>query len=158
MIEFLQKKYDQELARKDSILKAQSLSFVANSALLSGFFFVLTEQEEKSILFLIVEVVGLLLVALSLFFLFRSFSNMFSTHVYREHAGSKEILNYKRSLEKSEEFEKWLETELADCASHNFKINTKRTEDIAWSKRWSFAAFLVLVLLGVNWLVTLISQ
>ena len=118
----------------------------------------ISSPSSPSILAKIVVCLVYACLAFALFHFIRSLSNFFLGHRYRELAAPKDILAYQRQntepdSPESSLFEKAFEEELATCASHNFEINNKRTEQLAMCKSGLVAAFLLLNLLIMEWLI-----
>lgn len=158
MLELVKEMYEREIKRRDSLTSSQNLSLLGISLVGSLLFALIQNASSPSILAKIIVCLVYVCLAFALFHFIRSLSNFFFGHCYREHAAPKDILEYQRQntepgSTESSLFEKAFEDELAECASHNFEINNKRTEQLAMCKSGLVAAFLLLNLLIIEWLI-----
>ncbi|MAU25801.1 MAG: hypothetical protein CMH48_02785 [Muricauda sp.] len=157
-ISFYKEFYFKEIERKNVLDSKVSLPILVLSILVSIHVFILSKGLTGNFLLLsmVLSTINGLAFFVALFFLTKSYSNLFYSHWYKELPVMNDILTYEKKLEKeglknkSEILEEYLKRELADCASENFNLNKKRTENLAKCKQWMFinilfTAFLVIV-------------
>jgi low affinity Fe/Cu permease len=91
-----------------------------------------------------------------IYYLISSFSNFIKNHKYREIADMKKVYDYEiKNKENKNEFDNYLKEEFAYCASHNFKINKQRTEDIAKSKKGIFVCLISTFLFSLLYIISI---
>tara|TARA_R110001583_G_scaffold195006_1_gene368459 strand:+ start:3538 stop:4044 length:507 start_codon:yes stop_codon:yes gene_type:complete len=158
--------YFREIDRKINLNNSFNLPILIISVIISIHFYLFKQDLSICILTVgkILSSLTFLSIILSLYFLLKSFSNLFRTHIYREIADSEKILDYEKSLlnnEKKEKkaetlFIKFLTTEFAECAKHNFEINKTRTEDLANTKQILFIAIILTILYSLIYILSII--
>lgn len=163
---FYKEFYFKEIDRKHVLNNAVNLPIVVISAIISIYFYLFNQNLDfwVNVIGSITAFIVLFILLISMFFLFRSFTNLTKGHSYREIADMQTVLNYEKELiqnitEKEKinlDFEKYLKDEFAACSAHHFHINKKRTVDIARSKRLLFIAFIFTVIFSTSYLLSII--
>lgn len=163
---FYKEFYFREIDRKHVLNSAINLPIVVISAIISIYFYLFNQNLDLwvNVIGSISACVVLFILLISLFFLFRSFSNLTKGHKYREIADMQTVLGYEKELTENQadkvkinlDFENYLKDEFAACSAHHFHINKQRTEDIATAKRLLFLAFIFTVIFSTSYLLSII--
>jgi len=151
--------YFREIDRKHELNKAVNIPIAVISVIISIYYYLFNQRLEDWVysLGVLSSFIVFFLLFICIFYLFRSYSNLFKGHKYKEIANMNEVLSYEKKLNKlsktpkkaKTKFEKYLKDELADCSAIGFEINKKRTEDIASAKKLLFVAFVFTVIFSV---------
>lgn len=155
--------YDREISRKDSLTSSLQLTMVSISAVGTCLFFLSGNSQPHCLAHDILSILAFISLLTAIIYFIFSLSNFLGQHVYREHPLPSEVLNYQRQCydpanPEDDKFRKWFEDELSKCATHNFEVNRRRTESNSKSKVWVVVSFLFVVILALEWIVTLNLQ
>jgi hypothetical protein len=95
----------------------------------------------------------------SVLFLSKSFFNLGKANVYREINSMLEYYQYDQKLKdvnKSSDFEPYLEERFATCASHNFELNRRRSHELGQGKKGIYASILVTFATSIVYIISII--
>ncbi len=148
-----------EINRKHELNNSVNIPVLILSIIVSIHFYLFSQQMNCCVLFIgkLLSLCSIIITVYTIFFLMRSFSNFNKNHHYREIPDMKSVYDYEiRNKENKEEFDNFLKEEFANCASHNFKINKQRTEDIAKSKKGIFFCLISTFIFSIVYLTSII--
>lgn len=94
-----------------------------------------------------------------IFFLLKSFNNLFKNHSYKELSNPNEIYEYEmdlRSEKRFEEFEPYIKKLLCEVSGHNFQLNKERTEQLATAKNLLFFCIIITLINSIIYLFSII--
>ncbi|MCY0977176.1 hypothetical protein PGH12_01335 [Chryseobacterium wangxinyae] len=132
-----------EIERKHTLNNSFQLPILILTTLVTVNIYI-AKQNYNDCLFKILQIVlflNLIGFILCLFFLLKSFNNLFKNHNYKELANPNEIYDYEKELKsekRSSEFEPYIKKILCEISGHNFEINKERTEQLANAKNFLF--------------------
>jgi hypothetical protein len=163
-IDFYKELYFREIDRKHQLNNDVNIPIFLLSAIVSIQSFIYSQGIDDSIyiICIIFSSLSCLFGLYSLYFLFKSFSNSFKAHKYKEIANAKSYYDYEITLKKhspgeaENSFNDHLTKELADCSGCNFEINRKRTEDLAIAKKGIFFAVVFTLLLCITFSISIL--
>lgn len=165
-LELYKEFYFREIDRKYHLNNAVNIPILVITAIISIHFFIFEQNLSSDILIFgkIIGSINFLSILISLYFLIKSFSNLISTHIYREIANMGEYRKYEINLIKEQEkisdakflFNEHLIKEFSQSAQHNFNVNKIRTEDLAISKITLFVSVILTIILFTTYIITII--
>lgn len=165
--DFYKELYFREIDRKHQITNDVNIPLLLLSAVVSIQSFLYSNEIAyvTLVICLIISIITALFGSWSLFYLFKSFSNSFKTHRYKEIADAKSYhiyeLELKKKFDNSEaetKFQEYVIKELADCAGYNFNVNRKRTEDLAKAKIGIFFCVIFTLILCITFSISILSN
>ena len=158
-IELYKEFYFFEINRKHELNKEINIPVLVLTIIVSINLF-LFKQTMESLILLIGELLSIITffgLLYALYYLISSFSNFINNHNYREIADMKTVYNYElKNKDNENEFNNYLKEEFANCSSHNFNINKKRTENIAKSKRGIFFCLISTFLFSLVYIISIL--
>lgn len=158
-IELYKEFYFFEINRKHELNNAVNIPILILSTIVSIHFYLFNQAMDCCTLYVgkLISIVTAFGIIYSIYYLISSFSNFFNNHTYREIAEMKTVYDYEiKNKDNKNEFENYLKEEFANCASHNFKINKKRTENIAKSKKGLFVCLISTFLFSIIYIISIL--
>jgi hypothetical protein len=148
-----------EINRKHELNNAINIPVLILTLIFSINFYLLNQKFTNDIICIgkCLTIITILSVCYSTYFLISSFSNFAKNHHYMELTNMKEILSYEEeNKNNSLIFQQYMKEEFSKCAAHNFLINTKRTEDLANSKKGIFISLITTFIFSIIYLVSIL--
>lgn len=161
MLEFYKEFYFKELSVKIQLNDSINIPVILLTGIVSLHVFIYSSISNQNVILFLncISFFTLLSVIYSVWFLGKSFMNLGKSHTYKELTTMCSYLNvhveYKKQ-KKETEFEDNLIKEIADCASHNFEVNKKRTEDLAKAKNALFISIALSVFFSIVYIFSVI--
>ncbi|MES2513102.1 MAG: hypothetical protein V4580_03120 [Bacteroidota bacterium] len=161
MIEFYKEFYFKELSVKTQLNDGVNIPVIILTGIVSLHVFIYSTVSNPNITILLncVAFINFFSVLVAIWYLGKSYTNLGKAHSYKELTTMSSYLNVYAEYEKEKnkkEFEYNLTREIADCASHNFEINRKRTEDLARAKNALFVSIALSVFFSIVYILSLI--
>lgn len=156
-IELYKEFYFFEINRKYELNNSVNIPVLILSTIVSIHFYLFSQTMDCYILLIgkLLSSITVLGMVYSIYYLISSFSNFFNNHSYRELADMKSVYDYEiKNRDNENEFNNYLKVEFANCASHNFIINKRRTEDIAKSKKGIFISIISTFLFSIIYIIS----
>ncbi len=158
--------YFREIERKNHLNNAVNIPILVITAIISIHFFLFSQNLNSDLLNFgkIISSLNFTSILVALYYLTKSFSNLISTHTYREIADMGKFREYEIELIKEQQkisdakflFDKHLITEFSQCARHNFNVNKNRTEDLAKSKITIFISVFLTIIFSIIYIISII--
>lgn len=163
-LSFYKEFYFFEIRRKDEIEKKINLPVLIISVVISIHVYIFSNDLhiDFKLVACLISSLNLIGILITIGFLAKSYSNLFSSYWYKELPIMNDFLKYENELEEEGNHKRieirnqHLIKELADCASNNFNLNKERTEAIAKAKQILFIIILLTTFLSVGYIVTLL--
>lgn len=156
-IELYKEFYFFEINRKHELNNAVNIPILILSTIVSIHFYLFNQSMDCCTFYFgkLISIITIFGIIYSIYYLISSFSNFFKNHSYRELADMKSVYDYEiKNKDNENEFNNYLKVEFADCASHNFIINKRRTEDIAKSKKGIFVSLISTFLFSIIYIIS----
>lgn len=155
-LSFYKSLYERELSRKNDLDNAINIPFSTMTILAGLIYYILSDiktiNENWYILLIFLVIISFLLTFTSVFFISKSYNNLFSGFKYLNFPSTIELRNYQKELNqfnsKSSEIYPFTDY-LIECyvkyADHNIKINDKRGLFLFRAKRLIITAMFILL-------------
>lgn len=163
--DFYKQLYFREIDRKHQLNNDINIPILLLSATISIQTFLYSNEISGNTLkfFLVFSAITAFFGLYTLLYIFKSFSNSFKSHTYKEIADAKNYYDYELELRKKLNdrdtkinFSQHLTKELSDCAGHNFQINKNRTEDLSKAKKGIFFCVVFTLFLCVTFSISIL--
>lgn len=158
--------YFRENDKKNHLNNSVNVPILIITAIISIHFFLFSQNLKGDILIFgkIISSLNFISTIISLYFLSKSFSNLISTHTYREVPNMGEFRKYEIDLIKEQGkassaqilFELHLVNEFSKCSAHNYIVNKNRTEDLAKSKITLFISVFLTIIFSLVYIISII--
>jgi hypothetical protein len=165
-IELYKDFYFRENERKNHLNNSVNVPILIITAIISIHFFLFSQNLTSDIVIFgkIISSLNFISIIISLYFLSKSFSNLISTHTYREVPNTGKLREYEIEVIKEQKkassaqilFELHLVNEFSKCAAHNYIVNKNRTEDLAKSKITIFISVFLTSIFSLVYIISII--
>lgn len=161
MIEFYKEFYFKELNVKNQLNDSINIPIILLTGIITLHVFIYTSVSNPNVILFLncVSFFNFFAILYSIWFLGKTYMNLGKAHLYKELNTMSKYLDAYEKFEnnnKLKEFETNLKNEIAECASFNFEINKKRTEDLAQAKKALFLSISLSLLFSLIYIISLI--
>src|SRR5690606_37984476 len=158
--------YFREIDTKNHLTNAVNVPIIVITAIISMHFYIFSQDLNSDLLIFgkVISSINLASTLVALFFLTKSFSNLISSHTYREIADMGQFRDFEVKLIEEQEkrsdaqflFERHLIKEFTLSSKHNSNVNKNRTEDLAKTKISLFLSVFLTIIFSITYIISIL--